>query len=130
MEAPMSTNKLTFEQFLQLPEEPGKHYELNQGELVMEASPTLKHNVIRGRIAALLDNFVKSHGLGLVTVQNDFRLAPEVVRNPDVAFITSEQLQTFNIDLSPIEGGAQRWQWKLFLPVILLKTYCSKFINT
>jgi Uma2 family endonuclease len=105
MEArPMSTNRLTFHEFLQLPEEPGKHYELNQGELVMEPSPTWRHNVIRGRIEKLLGSFVKTHGLGSVSVENDFRLGPDIVRNPDVAFVTSEQLNMYDMDRSPIEG--------------------------
>ncbi len=99
-----TTTKITFEQFLQLPEEPGKHYELSEGELVMEPSPTFRHNVIRSRIEKVLDNFVKKHDLGAVTVENDFRLAPQIVRNPDVAFITNEQFATYDLDQSPIEG--------------------------
>jgi Uma2 family endonuclease len=101
----MGTHRLSFDEFLNLPEEPGKHYELNQGELVVEASPTLKHNVIRSRIAALLDKLVKAHGLGLITVENDFRLDREIVRNPDVAFITNEQLRVLDPECSPMDGA-------------------------
>jgi len=100
----MSTSRMTFEEFLQLPEEPGKHYELSQGELVMEPSPTFRHNIIRKRIAKLLDEFVTTHQLGAVTVENDFRLAPDVVRNPDVAFVGKGQLKSFDVDRSPFEG--------------------------
>jgi Uma2 family endonuclease len=71
----MGTHRLSFDEFVNLAEEPGKHYELNQGELVVEASPTLKHNVIRSRIAALLDK------LGSIR----FTLPLEYVFDPDLA---------------------------------------------
>jgi Uma2 family endonuclease len=100
----MSATKLTFEEFLQLPEEPGKRYELSQGELIVEPSPTLRHSAIRSRIARLLDDLVKTHALGAVTEANDFRLAPDVVRNPDVAFVSNAQLRSFDVDRSPLEG--------------------------
>jgi Uma2 family endonuclease len=99
-----ATTKLTFEEFLQLPEEPGKRFELDRGELIVEPSPTFRHNVIRERIARHLKDFVAANRLGAVTVENDFRLAPDVVRNPDVAFIASEPLSRVDVDISPIEG--------------------------
>ena len=46
-----TTTKLTFEEFVQLPEEPGKRFELDEGDLIVEVSPTLRHNAIRDRIA-------------------------------------------------------------------------------
>jgi Uma2 family endonuclease len=100
----MSTGRMTFEEFLQLPEEPGKRYELSQGELIVEPSPTLRHSTIRRRIANLLHDFVATHDLGAVTEANDFRLAPDVVRNPDVAFVGIRQLKSFDVDRSPLEG--------------------------
>ena len=98
------TTKLTFEEFLRLPEEPGKRFELDRGELIVEPSPTFRHNAIRSRIARHLEDFVRAHRLGHVTVENDFRLAPEVVRNPDVAFIANEPFSRMDVDTSPIEG--------------------------
>jgi Uma2 family endonuclease len=100
-----ATTKLSFEDFLQLPEEPGKRYELDRGELVAEPSPTFLHNTIRMRIARHLQDFVRAHRLGFVTVENDFRLAIDVVRNPDVAFVDSERLSQMDIDRSPVEGA-------------------------
>ena len=99
-----ATTKLTFEEFLQLPDEPGKHFELDSGQLIVEPSPTFRHNRIRDRIARHLGDFVSSHRLGAVTVENDFRLAPDVVRNPDVAFVATETLRRMDVDRSPIEG--------------------------
>lgn len=96
--------KLTFEEFLALPEEPGKRFELDHGELIVEPSPTFRHNAIRNRIARHLEDFVLAHGLGRITVENDFRLGPDVVRNPDVAFIENETFSRMDVDTSPIEG--------------------------
>jgi Uma2 family endonuclease len=79
-----STTRLTFQQFVELPEEPGKRFELDRGELIVEPSPTFRHNVIRDRIARHLREFVMTHSLGAVTVEKDFRLDSDTVRNPDV----------------------------------------------
>jgi len=99
-----ATTKLTFEEFLQLPEEPGKRFELDKGELIVEPSPTYRHNRIRHRIARHLEDFVQRNQLGGVTVEQDFRLAPDIVRNPDVAFVATEPLSRMNVDISPIDG--------------------------
>ena len=93
--------KLTLEEFLQLPEEPGKRFELDRGELIVEPSPNFRHNAIRFRIARDLQDFVRAHQLDHVTVENDFR--PDIVRNPDVAFVATEPLRRMNVDRSPIE---------------------------
>ena len=99
-----STTRLTFQQFVELPEEPGKRFELDRGELIVEPSPTFRHNVIRDRIARHLREFVVTHSLGAVTVENDFRLDSDTVRNPDVAFVATEPLNRMDVDSSPIEG--------------------------
>lgn len=99
-----ATTKLTFEEFLNLPEEPGKRFELDRGELIVEPSPTYRHNRIRYRIARHLDEFVQRNQLGSVTVENDFWLGPDIIRNPDVAFVATERLSRMDVDRSPIEG--------------------------
>ena len=71
----------------------------------MEPSPTFRHNRIRHRIADQLRKFVSAHGLGEITEESDFRLGPETVRNPDVAFVTANHLKNIDIDRSPV-GGA------------------------
>lgn len=102
----MSTSaKLTFAQWLQLPEKEGTIYELDEGELLMEPSPTLAHNRVRDRIARLLADFVQAHQLGEVTVETDFRLGPDTVRNPDVAFIATEHIKRIDAYRSPLEGA-------------------------
>jgi Uma2 family endonuclease len=100
-----ATTRVSFEEFVKLPEEDGKHYELDEGQLVMEPSPTFRHNFVRDQIADHLRRFVKAHRLGRVTVETDFRLGPEIVRNPDVAFVTAQHRQSIDIDRSPVSGA-------------------------
>jgi Uma2 family endonuclease len=100
-----TTTRLTFDEFEKLPEQEGTHYELDEGELVMEPSPTYFHNVVRGRIAQRLAEFVDAHRLGHVIEEMDFRLSSDTVRNPDVAFVTSEHLRTIDINRSPANGA-------------------------
>ena len=101
----MSITRLTFQEFEKLPEQEGIRYELDEGELLMEPSPTFLHNRIRDRVASRLSEFVKVHRLGEVIVEMDFRLAAETVRNPDVAFVTAQHLATIDVNLSPVDGA-------------------------
>src|SRR5215472_16579458 len=100
-----TTTRLTFDEFQKLPEQEGTRYELDEGELVIEPSPTFLHNRIRDRIAIRLSEFVKTHRIGEVIVEMDFRLAENTVRNPDVAFVTIDHLQTIDVNRSPVEGA-------------------------
>ena len=100
-----ATTKLTFEDFTKLPEREGTIYELDEGELVMEPSPVLRHNVIRQRIATQLRQFVESRNLGIVVEEMDFRLGADTVRNPDAAFIAAEHLKNIDPDRSPVDGA-------------------------
>jgi Uma2 family endonuclease len=101
----VTTTHLTFEEFQQLPEEDGKRYELDEGELVMEPSPTFLHNRVCRRIAASLSEFVERHQLGEVTFETDFRLGPNTVLNPDVAVVTLEHLGRIDISRWPVDGA-------------------------
>ena len=97
--------RMTFPEYERLPEKEGTRYELDEGTLLMEPSPALRHNLIRQRIAEQLTQFVRSHRLGLVVEEMDFRLGTDTVRNPDVAFITREQLRNIDPDHSPVEAA-------------------------
>jgi Uma2 family endonuclease len=99
-----TTTRLSFAEFMALPESEGVVYELDEGELRIEASPTLRHNLIRYRIARLLSDFVEGRELGLVVEEMDFRLSEDTVRNPDVAFIEAAHANALDQDRSPIEG--------------------------
>ena len=100
-----ATTRLTFAEYERLPEKEGTRYELDEGTLVMEPSPALRHNLIRQRIAVQLTEFVRAHRLGVVVEEMDFRLGTDTVRNPDVAFITADHLRNVDPDHSPVEGA-------------------------
>ena len=100
-----TTTKLTFEEFQKLPEREGAIYELDEGELLMEPSPAVRHNLIRQRIALKLMQFVESQHLGIVLEEMDFRLTADTVRNPDVAFVTAEHVKKIDLDRSPVDGA-------------------------
>jgi Uma2 family endonuclease len=100
-----TTTKLTFEEFQKLPEQEGTHYEFDEGELLMEPSRAARHNLIRQNIARELIRFVKSNRLGIVLEEMDFKLAPDTVRNPDVAFVITKHLKKIDLDRSPIDGA-------------------------
>ena len=100
-----TVTKITLNDYLNLPPQEGATYELDEGELLMEPSPALRHNLIRQRIATQLTHFVRSHHPGIVVEEMDFRLGPDTVRNPDVAFITPDHLKKIDPDRSPVEGA-------------------------
>jgi Uma2 family endonuclease len=100
-----TTTRISFEEFQRLPEQEGKHYELDEGELLVEASPAARHNLIRQRIALKMMSFVESQDSGIVLEEMDFRLSSDTVRNPDVAFVDKEHLKKIDLDRSPIDGA-------------------------
>jgi Uma2 family endonuclease len=100
-----TTTRLTLADFERLPAKEGTRYELDEGTLLMEPSPALRHNLIRQRIAEQLTQFVRAHQLGVVVEEMDFRLGTDTVRNPDVAFISAVHLRNIDPDQSPVEGA-------------------------
>jgi Uma2 family endonuclease len=84
---------LTIGDYLALEEPVGVRYELSEGELIVTPSPNLFHNELRDELNARLRAFVKSQKLGLITSETDMQLAVDVVRRPDVAFISTERLR-------------------------------------
>lgn len=99
-----TTTRMSFAEFLNLPEREGMIYELDDGQLLMEASPAALHNLIRQRIALRLLQFLEARNLGIVLEETDFRLTSNTVRNPDVAFVTTAQVEVMNLEVSPLEG--------------------------
>jgi Uma2 family endonuclease len=95
---------LTFEQFEHLPEKEDEWYELDEGELIVMSPGRPRHNFCRDAIADSLRTFLKTHHLGRVVVETDFRLSPDTVRISDAAYITAERMN--NLDLDEMIEGA------------------------
>jgi len=69
--------------------------ELLRGELMMMSPAGSEHGMIAAELAAILRDFVKPRGLGVVLgAETGFRIAenPDTVRAPDVAFIRRERI--------------------------------------
>ena len=96
----MSTKTLlTYREFLDLPEPEAGYYELDEGELILVSPPKPKHGFICDKLIRRLSDFVEKTGLGKVVSKVGFRLYGNVVRAPDVALLSREQLK----DLDPDE---------------------------
>jgi Uma2 family endonuclease len=102
-----TTTRLTFEEFqaLQDAADENVRYELDEGEALLTPSPTAWHGIVAFRVQRALAAFVSTHRLGLTVAEADFRLAPNVVRKPDVAFIDKEKLGHFDLHRTPLEGA-------------------------
>ena len=101
-----TTTKIGLEEFRRLQEGAGEtvSYELDEGELILTPSPTPRHNIVAQRLWNLLAAHIKRHHLGVAIIEMDFRLAKDVVRKPDVAFISRQNMKIFDFDHTPIEG--------------------------
>jgi Uma2 family endonuclease len=83
---------MTAEELWELPEVPGKGFELVDGE-VAEVSPAgAEHTRIMFMLAQRLENFVSRNGFGVVMPEGlgfVLRRDPDLVREPDVSFIAA-----------------------------------------
>ncbi len=83
-----------FEQFIDLPENADRLFELIDGEIA-EKVPTEEHSIVAGNIYAALRAFVKPRNLGRVLFEVRHQLTgdTENSRLPDVEFTRAERVQ-------------------------------------
>lgn len=93
---------LTIEQYAALDEPVGVRYELSEGELIVTPSANFFHNKTRDRLNAKLQTFLDAHPVGEVVSEMDVRLAADVVRRPDVAFIRRGRLDGIDLECVPL----------------------------
>lgn len=89
---------LTEADFDALPRKEGNVYELSQGELVVTASPRLRHNLVRDFLGESLRIYCRKSALGIVVSETEFRLSTSTVRIPDLAFLRTEHLRSLDVD--------------------------------
>ncbi len=77
---------MTAAEFEQLPDDDNQH-ELDEGELIVMPPPMPRHGRVQAAVAVALDRAAREAASGIVVTECGFRLAPAVVRAPDVAFI-------------------------------------------
>ena len=83
------TVKLTYEDYLLLPED-GKRHELIDGDHYVTPSPLTKHQRISGNLFVALHSFLKTHRLGVVfAAPTDVVLSDVDVVVPDLLLVSS-----------------------------------------
>ncbi|HET8774062.1 MAG TPA: Uma2 family endonuclease [Thermoanaerobaculia bacterium] len=102
--APQTATRMTYEEFMALPDD-GKHYELIEGELVLNPAPNLRHQAIIGNLYLAFRLYLDQHRSGKVFVAAvDVVLSIENVLEPDVIVILADRaarLQTKNVQGAP-----------------------------
>jgi Uma2 family endonuclease len=92
----LTKRKMSLTEFLSLPEDDASSvkYELEFGELVEVTRPTWEHNELTFALGALLQQYVRSRGLGRVSgdVLVILDEAKDLAYAPDIVFVATENL--------------------------------------
>lgn len=94
---------MTKEEFKQLPVGP-PYYELEYGEVIEVTRPHPWHNRIVGLLYAFLTRFVEEQQLGLIFMDVDVDLTPDLTYAPDIVFIRQEQASIYTEATGEIVG--------------------------
>ncbi len=88
-ETPYNTRKMTYEDYAQLPEEPGFRYEVIDGVLIRDPSPSIEHQRISRRLQRILeDYFAKTDPEGeIFDAPLDVTLSKYTVVQPDLLYL-------------------------------------------
>jgi Uma2 family endonuclease len=85
--------KLTVRDYMSMPEDDDRRFELIDGELILAPSPVPQHQRIAFRLARFLADFVESRNLGEVMIPPmDVVLSEHDVFQPDILFISKNRL--------------------------------------
>lgn len=96
---------LTAEEYLVMPDDPGRRFELVRGELVEVPFASAVHGWIGDLIYRLIFAFADQHGLGVAFSDGVGYITardPDIVRGPDVSFVSRSRLP---------EGGIPQGHW-------------------
>ena len=101
----LEASRLTAYDLASLPDDERRHG-LEEGWLVSEPLPSLRHDRVRRTLERILEAHVANHGLGEVFGEAGFVLArnPDTVRGPDLSFVARERL--VGIDYGRFFDGA------------------------
>ena len=93
MSTQAATKLMTAEEFFEFDGDPGRNYELIQGELIEMSKPGSRHAELESRINGELYIYLKANPLGKVLGESGFKLetSPDVVRAPDVSFFVAKR---------------------------------------
>lgn len=100
-----SSIRYTYQDYLGIPEDTSRRYEIVDGELFVTPSPRFRHQEVVTSLARTLGGLSDEHGLGKVVVGPiTVRLHDELVLEPDVVFVSAERLHM--VDPEGIIDGA------------------------
>lgn len=86
--------KYTYQDYLQMPDEPGYRYEILDGDLVKEPSPGVVHQAVSINMLRILLDYIQTADPGgmLFHAPLDVTLGNNTVVQPDILYISSDQL--------------------------------------
>jgi len=91
MALPDLTRKLTYEDYVLIPDD-GRRHEILDGEHYVSPSPLTRHQLVLGRLYLRLGNFLEGRDLGtLLLAPTDVLLSPHDIVQPDLLFIAKRQ---------------------------------------
>src|SRR5512147_1835663 len=87
----LGRNRLTYEDYLELPED-GRKYEILDGELAVTPPPTTTHQGVSAALEYVLYGHIHSRGLGtLLHAPLGVILASDTVVEPDIVFVAASR---------------------------------------
>jgi Uma2 family endonuclease len=95
---------MTVGQFLQMPDEESRHYELWQGELIDVGETIFDHNWVRDKLLVCITNFLMSLKLGGdVLVETGIQFDSNTLARPDLSYWDAPHLASIDRRRSPVE---------------------------
>ncbi|MHB8511815.1 MAG: Uma2 family endonuclease [Actinomycetota bacterium] len=90
----MPATKLTYAELSELPDD-GLRHELLDGELVMTAAPSFRHQTITVRLVRAFEDFFDEHGGGQALIAPlDVKFSDHDVLEPDVVVVLADRYNT------------------------------------
>jgi Uma2 family endonuclease len=98
-----TTAATTLEELARMPED-GLRHEIDAGELIVMTRPNSRHGILQANLIRILGDYVHRNGLGRIMTESGFILGrhPEILRGPDVAFVSKDRLKDI-----PDDGWAE-----------------------
>jgi Uma2 family endonuclease len=91
--------RYTFEDWVSIPEDPSRLYEIVDGELFVGPPPRPRHQQVAVSLTRILSTLAVQHGLGeVLTSPVGVRLENDTVTEPDVLFVASDRLHIVDWD--------------------------------
>ncbi len=85
--SPREKRKLTYEEFIDFPDESDFGSELIDGEVWVVAEPSRRHQRVVGNLYLVFELYLRQHGGGQVYLPVNVHLADDQVFGPDLTFV-------------------------------------------